>query len=405
MNSYPLIKSGVISETSHMLHIQALTPLEHYRLRVAQKPEIVEDEIAPGLVCFSVMKGVGNADTYQDPFTREARGIVFSAKTGHVVSRPFHKFFNVNERESTQVHKLDWKKVVRVMDKRDGSMIHPVAVDHIYDIRFKSKKTLESDVAIAAGEYADENEKYMKFCEDIMLTYCATPIFEWTSPNQRIVLGYAEPELKLLHIRSNQDGKYWSLEHIRNRAKEFDIPICDEVVEFTSFEEILKAAETREEIEGWVIQFEDGDMVKIKTNWYMARHRAFTFYRERDIVRLIMDEMVDDVKAMFVKDGVDITSILEIEHRFAEDMRLIIEDVEFAYENHKHLTAREVAAKFKGDEYFGLIMSKYNGKEPRYLDYFEKNVLKENYGLNTLMRSISIDGAEEDEQANNEGTD
>lgn len=378
-----------------MLHITPVTALDHYRLRVAHKPEIVEDEIAPGLVCFSVMKGIGNAYTYHDAYTREARGIVFSAKSGFIVSRPFHKFFNINEREETQVHKLDWSKVTRVMDKRDGSMIHPVWYES--EVRFKSKKTLGSEVAVAAEAYATKHDKYLAFCEDIMLCYDATPIFEWTSPHQRIVLGYEEPELKLLHIRSNQTGRYWTLEHIRNHAKDFDIPLCDEVTEFSSFEQMLEAAKTREDIEGWVIQFEGGEMVKVKTDWYMARHRAFTFYRERDIVQLIMDEMIDDVKAMFVKDGVDITGILDIEKRFASDMNVIISTTEQLYESVKHQSAKEVAMEFKGHEYFGLLMSKHNGKTPQYLKFFEKNFLKQNYGLNTLREQLQKpEGAEEE---------
>lgn len=377
-----------------MLTIKSLTALELYRARVAHKPEIIEDDLGNGLVCFSVMKGIGSSETYSDAWTREARGITFNVHSGKVVSRPFHKFFNVNERESTQLHKLDWTRVTRVMDKRDGSMIHPVivrespgayAVDHI---RFKSKKVFDSDVAIAAQKFLKENNNYETFIWHVLQWKDATPIFEWTSPHQRIVLGYDKPELKLTHIRQNETGEYWKLDEIRFLANKYNIPMVDEVTEFSSFEQMVEAAKTRENIEGWVVQFDDGEMVKVKTDWYMARHRAFTYYRERDIVKLIMDEMIDDVKAMFVKDGVEIDSILDIEHRYAEDMRMIIDITTIHYEQNKHLPAREIAAKFKDHLYFGLIMAKYNGKEPKYLDFFERHMLKQNYGLNTLREQL-----------------
>lgn len=381
-----------------MLTIQGLegrSPLEEYRLRTAHKPEIIEQEISPGLVCFSVMKGVGSSETYDDWWTREARGITFSAHSGNVLSRPLHKFFNIGERETTQAHKLDWSKVTRVMDKRDGSMIHPVFVDQS-TIKFKSKKVLDSEVAVEAEKYALANEKYMDFCFSVLAIHNATPIFEWTSPGQRIVLGYGEPELKLLHIRNNDDGYYWPLDDLREASEWFGIPLVDEVTEFNSFEEMLAAAETREEIEGWVIQFEDGEMVKVKTDWYMARHRAFTFFRERDIVKLIMDEQIDDVKAMFVKDGINIDVIEEIERRFALDMQYIIVKTERIHDENKHLPAKDVAAKFKGDLYFGLIMAKYNKKEPQYLKFFEANLLKQNYGLNSLRDLQKPEGTEEE---------
>ena len=112
---------------------------------------------------------------------------------------------------------------------------------------------------------------------------------------------------------------------------------------------------------------------------------------------MIMDEMIDDVKAMFVKDGVDITNILEIEQRYANDMRSIIDVVEGTYERHRHLSAKELAAMYKNSSYFGLIMAKYNGKVPQYLQYFEKNMLTHNYGLNTLRDQLQKpEGAEEE---------
>lgn len=365
-----------------MLSIVGLTPLELFRLRVAGKPEIVEDEIAPGLVCFSVMKGIGNADTYSDAWTRECRGITFNAQTGKVASRPFHKFFNVNERESTQVNKLDWSKVVRVMDKRDGSMIHPILVNGY--VRFKSKKTLESDVAIAAEKFMAENKNFETFCHYLLKTFHSTPIFEWTSPINRIVLGYEKPELKLTHIRYNEGGEYYTGELLRALAAERDIPVVDEVTEFTSFEQMLEAAKTREEIEGWVIQFEDGEMVKVKTEWYMKRHRAMTFFRERDVAVLVLDEQIDDVKAMLAGDGIDISPIIEVENRLYKELALLINEVKQKYEADKHLTARECAAKHKGTPHFGLVMAKYNQKEPAYEEFFRKNMLKQSFGLAPL---------------------
>jgi RNA ligase len=383
-----------------MLKIQGLTPLEHFRLRVAGNPAIIEQEIAPGYVCFSVMKGVGTADTYDTPWAREARGITFSKYPGDVVSRPFHKFFNVNERASTQLNLLDWNRVVRVMDKRDGSMIHPVPFTHpnagVNKIAFKSKKTFESDVALIANQFLKESD-YFNFCHHMYVAHEATPIFELTGPKNRIVLDYEKPELKLLHVRDNHSGRYWSLAEIKDRLKYFNIPIVDEVTEFSSFEQMLEAAKTREDIEGWVIQFDDGEMVKIKTEWYMRRHRVMTSLRERDVVDYILDEKLDDIKAMLASDCIDTTPIIKIEKRFAEDMSKIINEVLGHYYEDKYLSPREIAAKHVGTPLFGLIMAKYNGKQPKYEDYFRKYVLRENYDLTPL--GIMLGGTQGEEDA------
>lgn len=378
-----------------MLLIQrqgSLSALDLFRSQVADKPEIIEAEIAPGIVCFSVMKGIGNSDTYNTPWTREARGITFRTDTGEIASRPFHKFFNVNERETTQLDKLDWNRVTRVMDKRDGSMIHPVPIKD-KGIIFKSKKVFDSDVAVTANRLMLTGE-FFTFCNQLLLDYNSTPIFELTSPNHRIVLGYEKPELKLLHIRYNDTGQYWSLDSMSKWAHQFGIETVDEVTEFNSFAEMVEAAKTRENTEGWVVQFDDGEMVKVKTEWYMRRHRAMTYFRERDIALLIMSEELDDVKAMLAGDGIDITAIEDVERKFAGLMKNLIDSVRIKYETVQHTTPRNAAATYMGDEHFGLVMALMNKKEPKYLDFFKTKILKQEFGLETMGVLMGLNGDE-----------
>ena len=57
-------------------------------------------------------------NTFNSLLSRECRGIVFNEK-GEVVSRPFHKFFNIGEKEFTQPNKL--KNIIGYSKKIDGS--------------------------------------------------------------------------------------------------------------------------------------------------------------------------------------------------------------------------------------------------------------------------------------------
>lgn len=59
---------------------------------------------------------------------RECRGLIFDAD-GNLMSRPFHKFFNVNERAETQTHEINMSQPHVIMEKMDGSMIRPILVD------------------------------------------------------------------------------------------------------------------------------------------------------------------------------------------------------------------------------------------------------------------------------------
>lgn len=373
---------------------------------IEHKEEMRVASIGHGMT--SVCYMISAEGTFDDEFSRECRGIVFDTQLGMVTGRPLHKFFNLNERDESRVENLDWSKVVRVMDKRDGSMIHTVCMDW-GQMKLKSKKSFESEVAIAAQKFYDSKSNFVAMGH-FLNDQNATAIFEYTAPDARIVLFYAEPELKLLHIRNNGDGRYWTPEELKWVSSHFDIPLVDEVDEFfetvevnemgclfqTRFnvQKMLEAAKTREDIEGWIVQFEDGNMVKVKTEWYLKRHRAMTFLRERDIAQLVLDEGLDDLKSLLAGEGVDLKEILEIEAKVLEMVRTLNHNVAAVVNEHSHLSRKDFAIKFAGHEYFGLMMAAFIGKQPDIKGYFERNILKERFSLRQLVLGPSIAEAE-----------
>jgi len=70
-----------------------------------------------------------NLPQYQAKIRRECRGIIFDSKTGDIIRRPYHKFFNVNEREETQENQINLGHPHVIVEKLDGSMIAPFIVD------------------------------------------------------------------------------------------------------------------------------------------------------------------------------------------------------------------------------------------------------------------------------------
>jgi tRNA splicing ligase len=50
---------------------------------------------------------------------RECRGLIFDSK-GKLISRPYAKFFNVGEKEETQIHKINLYEPHVVLEKLDG---------------------------------------------------------------------------------------------------------------------------------------------------------------------------------------------------------------------------------------------------------------------------------------------
>ena len=380
-----------------------ISNINEFRSKVAHKEEIREMDIGADSVSFCYM--IAAEGTFDDAWSRECRGIVFDKASGRVNGRPLHKFFNVGERESTRVENLDWSKVVRVMDKRDGSMIHTVQTAS--GVRLKSKKSFDSDVAKAAEAWmrTQPGQHVLSFVNSVAARN-STAIFEWTAPDARIVLFYPEAELRLLHVRHNETGDYLDGEVMKAWADMFGVKVVDDLTDrfvsedgntsvFDFSNEYIQRflrdlVQKTENVEGWIFQFADGEMVKLKTEWYLKRHRAMTFLRERDIAQLVLDEGLDDLKSLLVSEGVNIDEILKIEARVLHDLREVAMSVDMIYEEDKGMARKDFAIKHTGHKHFGLLMAKFVGKEPSFKDYFERNLLKDNYSLRQLALIPSV---------------
>ncbi len=361
-------------------HIDDLLP------HISGKPEIrvMDQDNGTKVVCYMV----NNDETFDNAFAKECRGITFDS-TGKLICRPLHKFFNVNENESVRVENLRGRKIDRVMDKRDGSMITPTLVRRgdSLTIRCKSKKSFESDVAVHAQNFILANDNYREFCE-VMLDAGLTPVFEWTSRKSRIVIDYGDTDvLTLLHVRENNTGVYVRSEALRDLcATPYHIPLVESHrwPSTVSIDALLDKAQTEQGIEGWVVQFEDGDMVKIKTKWYLDLHHVVTFLRERDIAEMVVDETLDDVKSVFKEQGLSLDRIHEIEKSVTDIIVGIRDEVESLVESSSSMDRKSFAIAHRDHDYFGLAINRFIGKEPDYLDFFRKNVLRERFSLDQI---------------------
>lgn len=356
------------------LHIESLSDLMPF---IKDKPEfkVMKQENGTQVVSYII----ATSESFNNIGSLECRGITFD-HNGKIICRPLHKFFNVNERESTQAHVLPWSTVHRVMDKRDGSMINTCEVNG--QIRVKTKKSFTSDVAKVAQVWFDNNSNYVDFARKMVELNC-TPTFEYTSPSNRIVLAYEEDEMTLLHVRHNFTGEYWTQEHLNMFAMEYGIKMV-ELDSWNGSTNFLAEAKNVKGIEGWVIQFRNGDMVKLKTEEYLVSHRLITFVRERDVAEMVLNENLDDVKSAMLERNISLEKLHNVEHRVLTMLRELEVEVDEAYEMDKNMSRKDFASKYTGHKYFGLIMQRYSGNEPDYVDYFKKRLLKEHFGLTSV---------------------
>lgn len=361
--------------------------LDDLRQHVQHKPELRfrEEDHNTTVVCYMI----SDEDTFSDEWARECRGITFCNETGKVIMRTLHKFFNLGERESTRKENLPWGNVFQIMDKRDGSMIS--AAFHKDELLVKSKKSFTSAVALQAKEYIKNSSNHHYFTFIVECTKNGwTPTFEWTTPKQRIVLDYGIDELVLLHIRDNVTGEYLDFrsDEVAVLINRCYIPTVDTKfithsnTDIDSLQAYFKSAQ---DIEGCIIQFDNGDMVKIKTDWYIKLHRAVTFVRERDIALMVLEEEIDDVKGAMRDLNMDLEPVLAIEHRVKERFDGIVAAAEALAASKGDMDMKAFALANKEHPMFHLAVRIVTGGEPAYYDYFMRNVLKQEYGLEQVI--------------------
>jgi RNA ligase len=225
---------------------------------------------------------------------RECRGIIFDTATGEIIRRPFHKFFNVNEREETQDHVVDLSRPHAILEKLDGSMIAPFIVN---GKMIWGTKMGATDVAKPVEEFVEAHLNYRQFAE-YAIERGYTPIFEWCSRKQRIVLDYKEDQLILTAMRDMTTGRYVAGSFLVISAENYNIPVVRAFEPQTDMKAFIEHTRGLEDVEGFVVRFDDGHMLKLKCDWYVQIHKAKEkILQDRNIVELILDNNLDDVKA------------------------------------------------------------------------------------------------------------
>lgn len=369
-----------------------LKDLEHFR----NNPMVqFKEETVGGVEVVIPCYMIANDELWKQPLATELRGHVFRKDTGECISMAFHKFFNINEKEDTLVENIDWNKPFRVLEKCDGSMITSVVING--EVYFKTKKSFYSDVAKLANQYATQEIKdFCKSCLENQLS----PIFEFTHPDWKIVVDYGqEPTWTLLAIRdmdkeiyyhdiNNLNGTQYRLKCLYHPniklPKEFQFRASSNV-----YDEIKSTIDTMEGMEGYVITFQDGSRYKTKCNWYLLRHRVNTDLRERDVVKMIHDETIDDIKSVIVEAGHSLDKIEEIEDRYMKEYNTIVYNtVKLCLKFDEEPDRKSIAMKYKDNEYFGLAVKLFEGKDARYSEFWEKKHLKE-YSLKTVYSDFN----------------
>ena len=236
---------------------------------------------------------------------REMRGLTFIFnEDGSLFKRYIllEKFFNLNQVPGSQYSDVKDLAIKYINNKEDGSISSFVKLPN-GKVLGKSKMSFESDQAIGMNRIYNKNKDIKSFV-DWTLGNDIVAIFEYVSATNRIVLNYKEEELILLRLRNNNTGEHLDINNYLDKLG---------TIKFAMFEndktldDLIALAHTIEDKEGWVVQFENDHLIKIKCQWYNALHGLLTndLYRENILIGYILDDKIDDIIGQIPENDVD----------------------------------------------------------------------------------------------------
>jgi len=344
---------------------------------------------------FPEVKTSGGSAKMRDEATRhkairrECRGLIFD-KEGKILSRRLHKFFNINERDETQFHKIDFDQPHVILEKLDGSMITPILMPE-GNIRWGTKMGV-TDVAMGAEEFVARNQNYEQFAR-VCISSNITPIFEWCSRKQRIVVDYPEDRLVLIAARNTKTGKYYSYRWLQEYGEIFEVEVVNTYPgNPESMAHLMDETKGAEGIEGWIIRFDDGHMLKIKGEWYLKLHKtkeALSY--EKSLIDLIVNEKIDDVKPFMMEE--DREKVDDFQSNFWYGVNDSVEKYEkyFQTVSASGLDRKQFAQQWmptiKDNDSFAppYVFARFDNKDPRELIL---NQIKRNIGTSTKVETI-----------------
>lgn len=240
---------------------------------------------------------------YNAMIRRECRGLIFDMN-GKLINRRYHKFFNVNQRAETSVNEIDWSRPHVILEKLDGSMVSPCFINE--RIRWVTKMGI-TDTSKEAENFVSLHPDYAELAE-YYLKAGYTPVFEWCSNKNRIVLDYPEDRLVLTAIREIHSGNYLLQDALEAIGRRYGIGVVKayDVSRSKDGQYIVDLVRKAEDFEGVVVRFDDGHMVKIKSDWYVRIHKIKSLLgQERDVVALILNNELDDMLPVLPREDVE----------------------------------------------------------------------------------------------------
>ena len=240
-----------------------------------------------------------------DDITLQTRGLVTDVD-GKVVARPFRKFFNMEEGKHTSTPDFD------VYDKMDGSL--GILFNYKGEWVLATRGSFTSDQAVKGFEMLQKYD-YKKLHKDY------TYLFEIIYNENRIVVKYPYEDLVLLGMIDTETGYEVDLYsesvdvRLSNLINNLGFKVVkkyDGINDYSVLKEMIKDDE-----EGFVVRFSNGDRMKVKGEEYLRLHKIMT-----NISTTAVWEMLSE--------GKDVLELLkDVPDEFYKKIKMYVQDLRY----------------------------------------------------------------------------
>jgi len=292
-----------------------------------------------------------------------------------------HKFWILNQYENSKYDLFKSKQIKNVYIKEDGNLITFVKFPDGY-IHAKTKNGFKSNVVVDSMKlyYNDDKiQQFVSFCLDNNYSF----VFEFVSENHPIVINYTSDKLILLRIRNNITGEYIDIDYFNNNVYNLDGISLPHKININSLDELIMLSKTATNIEGWIIMFDDDTMLKLKTTWYNNQNKYINKkYKTHLIILALLNENKDELlSTVNLYNHNKRVLIDEIENKLKKYLAGLFNYIESINLN---VTRKELAMKYKSNDYFQLIMTLYGKDNSHYdliISYLKTQLEKNNTNL------------------------
>lgn len=315
----------------------------------------------------------------------EMRGITYVFNTDGTLYKVFpllEKFFNLNQVPTTEYSVIKDLTIKSIYNKEDGSVASFIRLPD-GAVFGKSKMSVVTEQAEGIMRVYRSNSSVKTFV-DWTLDNNITAIFEYVAPHNKIVLNYFKEDLILLRLRDNLTGELLDLNDYASMLDGLTVVKAENELTLDKLIELAKSVEFKE---GWIVQFTNGLLIKIKSDWYFKLHGLLTedLYKENIVIGYILNDEIDDIIAQVpVADILSHERINKLIDLVKKEIELKILDIKSSYDRNFLIAGsrKEYALKFiKTDRNFAYVMRLVNAIELSKLSEVEILDLYETFEL------------------------